>query len=412
MNLRRAFQLLRVQAARERDRLASAAVNFAPARATVVPLVSIFLVLILLSSVAGFLARAYHTEKHDRASRYFQLGQALAKKKQYEDATEQYRAALILSRDDQEYKLALASALMELGRPGEAEAHLKDLLQTYPTNGQMNLMMARLLGGSKNPGSAELYFNRAIYGFWPDGDGSRRVDARFELVDLLLRTGADRKAVGELMRMQADLPENPALEKQLGQRFLLAGAPQEAAGVFRRVARRNRGDAEAFAGLGEAEFQNENYSVARGAFAHALRLNPEDKQLRARYELADETNRLDPTLPRLRGSERYVRTRTLVQHALKEIEACIPEGKPPEDEKLAALIESAREAAKGRKRGQDYSDAAESNLALLEQQMDAAQKVCGGSYETPRALALIVARVGSAGGPNAQAPNEPGSTAQ
>jgi tetratricopeptide (TPR) repeat protein len=273
-------------------------------------------------------------------------------------------------------------------------------------------MMARLLAASKEPASAEIYFNRAIYGFWPDGDASRRVDAHFELADLFLRMGSDRKAVGELMRILADLPENPVLEKQLGHRFLTAGAPQEAAAVFRRVARRGRGDAEAFAGLGEAELRNEKYSVARAAFAYALRLNPGDKQLRARYELADETNRLDPTLPRLRASERYARTRNLVQRALKQIESCIPEDKPPEDPKLAALIESAHEAVKGRKRGQDYSDAAEANLVLFEEQMKAAESVCGPGYDPPQPLALIAARVGPSAGAGAQAVGEQGSTPQ
>jgi tetratricopeptide (TPR) repeat protein len=412
MKLRRALESLKGLAARERERLTSAAVDFAPTRTTVVPLVSLFLVLILLASVAGFLARAYHTEKHDRAARYFRYGQTLAEKGRYEEAVQQYRAALTLSRDDRGCKLALASALLQLGRPGEAEAHLKDLLQTYPTDGQMNLMMARLLAAGKDPASAEIYFNRAIYGFWPDGDSSRRVDAHFELADLFLQIGADRKAVGELMRMQADLPENPVLERQLGHRFLRAGAPREAAAVFRRVLRRNRGDAEAYAGLGEAEFQNEKYSVARTAFAYALRLNPGDKQLRKRYELADETNRLDPTLPRLRASERYVRTRTLVEQALKEIESCVPEDKAPEDPNVAALIASAREAIKGRKPGQDYSDAADANLELLEQQMSAAQSLCGPAHETPQPLALIAARVGTAAGGSAQPGSEQGSAPQ
>jgi tetratricopeptide (TPR) repeat protein len=403
MDLRRTLQSLRTLSARERTRLVSAAADFAPTRSTVVPLVSIFLVLALLASAAGFLARAYHTEKYNRAARYFKLGKGFAQQGRYQEAAEQYRAALTLSRDNRDYKLALASALVELGLPGEAQAHLKDLLQTYPTNGLMNLMMARLLSGTRELVSAETYFNRAIYGFWPDDGIGGRVEARFELVDLLLRTGADRKAIGELMRMQADLPENPALEKQLGRRFLRAGAPEEAATVFRKAARRNRADAEAFAGLGEAELKNEKYSVARAAFAHALRLTPGDKHLRAMYELADETNRLDPTLPRLRASERYARTRTLVERALKEIESCTPDNKPPEDAKIAALIESAREAVKGRPRGQDYSDAAEANLALLEQQMNAAHTVCGEDYETPQPLALILTRMaGSEQGSSAQ----------
>ena len=61
-----------------------------------------------------------------------------------------------------------------------------------------------------------------------------------------------------------------AVKKKIGQLLLSYGAPREAADVFRDVVRTDDRDADAYAGLGEAELALENYQEARDAFQKAL----------------------------------------------------------------------------------------------------------------------------------------------
>lgn len=356
----------------------------------VVPMASLFAVLLLLSSLAGIVAQAYHAERDRRGKRYFAEGQRLASQGKFAAAVVRYRAALSFSRENTECKLALASALVRLGRRGEAQAHLTDLLHADPVSGVANLLSARLVGDS-NPQEAESYLNRAIYGYWPPDQDAERTTARFALIQLLLDSGQTKKAIGEMMQAQTELPDDPAIQKRLAFLFLNSGAPSEAADLFRRIVRNDRKDAEAYRGLGEAELRNQKYTVARAAFSYASRLDPENAQLKSRYQLADDISRLDPTLPRLRAAERYARAQTLLKTAIAQVEPCVGST----DASTAALLQMAHDTVDRHRGVRDYSDAAESDLTLLSEVVGAHDRVCGPNRKLPEPLSFVMAKLKS-----------------
>jgi tetratricopeptide (TPR) repeat protein len=394
MEWRKRVFRLRNRSAEEWPAHSGAIGRFVPSRETVVPLVSLFAVLAILSTLAGVVAQAYRSQKQRRGSVYFQQGQSLSAQGQFAVAVERYRAALSFSRENPDYKLALASALVRLGRPREAQAHLTDLLHVDPTSGIVNLLMARLLESSRRD-EAEGYYNRAIYGYWPPEQEAERGNARFALIRLLLQAGENRKAVGQMMQAQAELPDDPAAQKRLGALFLQAGDSVEAANTFRRIIRAHPSDTDAYAGLGEAELRNQKYTVARAAFSYATKLDPSNRALRDRYRFADEISRLDPTVPRLMAAERFARTRTLLGRVIDEVESC-GNGSQPSDSSMVALLQMAREAVRHGRGKRDYSDAAEANLTLVEEVVNARTRVCGRGQDLSKPLAFVVAKLSAA----------------
>ena len=106
--------------------------------------------------------------------------------------------------------------------------------------------------------------------------------------------------------------------------FLLAGSPGRAADMFRQILRQehDHDDADAYAGLGEAEIAQGNYRIAETNLQMAAHLKPGDEDIRKRLELARQVLALDPMLRGLGTAERYRRTRELVQLALNDVNQC------------------------------------------------------------------------------------------
>src|ERR1022692_132279 len=101
-------------------------------------LAGVLAVLIGLGVVAGLLSYYYRTERAGRAQHFYQLGNQFLQRDLYDDAIGQYREALSISHSNQ-YRLALALALVKAGHPDEAAIYLNDLLRSDPTNAEANL---------------------------------------------------------------------------------------------------------------------------------------------------------------------------------------------------------------------------------------------------------------------------------
>lgn len=100
--------------------------------------------LALAFTFTGFLSAAYKRARENQGRRHYQIGETLRKAGNVEGAAEEYRKALLFLPDDPEYRISLSVALIELGKIEEAESHLQELLEDDPTDGQINLMMARV----------------------------------------------------------------------------------------------------------------------------------------------------------------------------------------------------------------------------------------------------------------------------
>jgi tetratricopeptide (TPR) repeat protein len=341
--------------------------------------------------LAGFLTYHYRTQRRQRAEDSFQQANELVQKGRNEEAVELYRNALSISHSS-EHRLALAMTLVEVGQLNEAAIYLNELLQADPTSGIANLGLARVTAAQGRIQEAVTNYRRAIYGAWPDKPEEKRTQARFDLVDLLSRSGAITQAVTELLALAEEASADPTVKKRAGRLLLGLDAPKEAAGVFQELLRRDPRDAEAYAGLGLAEFAREDYPSARIAFRNSLRRNPADEKIRKRLEITNEIVALDPTLRRLSSAERYRRSRGLLEGALDALDRCIAAGTQVPADSVRESSENARKLLSRRRRPRSYSDASESNILLAEELWDSRERLCGPAGENDEALSRALAR--------------------
>lgn len=347
-----------------------------PAGKPVALLAGVLAVLIAVAVLGGFLSYYYRAQRAGRADQFYRTGNALLAKDLYPEAIEQFRDALSLSQSSQ-YRLALALALVKAGHINEAAIYLKELLRGAPNSAPANLGMARIAVQQGRIEDALAYYHHAIYGAWPENARQNRVQARLELIEALGKAGERRQAQAELLALLPGMPADPALKKRAARLLLAYGMSKEAAEVFQELTLRDPQDAEAYAGLGEAEFQRADYAAAREAFERALRLNGNDTASAARLDACRQILALDPSRRGLNPAERLRRSRELLAAVLAALDAC----PSPAVEPLAAGA-----------RQQRWRDA-DSILSTAERLWTAGAQTCRSPLPPDTALSRVMARL-------------------
>jgi tetratricopeptide (TPR) repeat protein/CBS domain-containing protein len=317
--------------------------------------------------LVGFLNYYYRSERAARADGYFKAGNDLVLHDRNQEAVEQFRNALSVSPVNRDYRLALGLTLVETGRLEEASVYLEEVLRRDPTNGRANLGLARIAARQERTADAVTCYHRAIYGSWPADQVANQVQVRFELAAFLEKAGSRTQATAELLAIIGYVPHDTAAQKRVGRLLLDYGSPGQSADVFRGLLRENNRDAEAYSGLGAAEFAGEQYVSAREAFRGALRWNPSDETSQRELALCDRILELDPAVRGLGPAERYRRSAALLGSVLATVEQCLP--KASADTARQAL---ARHPARG-----SFGDAADADLSLAEELWAASRKLCG-----------------------------------
>src|SRR5208337_2997253 len=175
---------------------------------------------------------------------------------------ERIKDAIAIERGNRDYPRTLAQAQFAAGKTADAETTLTNLLQSDATDGLASLIMGRVLVKEGRFAEAVSYFHRAIYGHWNEDEAQNRLRVRFELIDLLAQRNSKEELLAELLPVQDDAPRDLKTQTRMGRLFLLAGSPARAAGVFRGILLDAPANADAYAGLGEAEFARGNYRAA------------------------------------------------------------------------------------------------------------------------------------------------------
>lgn len=273
-----------------------------------------------------FLARLDRRASDGHAADEYSEGLALLAAGHPQEAGARFGAAVAIDRENVNYALALAEAMLEEGRISEAEATLKGLLDRAENDGAVNLTMAHVMLRENRSEDAKAYFHRAIFGRWGSDSITRRTQARFELIDLLVRRGAARELLAELLPLEETSPDSTAFRRRLGQLFILAGSPARAAAIFRELLHRDPRDADAYAGLGEAALVLGNLRTARADLAEASRLRPDDARIARQLAVADTAASLDPTARDIDSHERYLRGRTLLLRTMTTLDSCAQTG--------------------------------------------------------------------------------------
>ena len=329
------------------------------------------------------LASYYHAEKHDRAGRHFAAAQQLATGGHLEEATHAYRAGLALDRDNGAAQRGLALTLLALGHHAEAATYFDELLRRDPTDGQANRGMARAVAVQSRPADAIAFYQRAIYGRWPDTMPDARTETRFELVEYL-RTHASQDTVhAELLRLKADVPpERTELRRRIARMLAGAGAGDDAVATLRESSSASPRDVALLSDLADAEIATGAWAAARRTLRRALAIDPGDA-LRTRSALVDRVLTLDPTAPRLRSSERRQRARRVLAAVVAQTDSCAGEN-------TSLLRTEGLEQLRSGRRADD--EAADAQLELASRIWDSAPGCQRPGIES-RALSEVLRRV-------------------
>ncbi len=355
--------------------------------------------ILLLFTLDTYLARRELSESLVEAKRSYDAGLQLMKQGQYDRAAEQFRAALVVARENPEYQLSLAEALIDGGRLPEAESDLADVLAHDGTAGAPNLAMARVLTKEGRIQEALSFYHRAIYGQWKENALAHRVAVRFELIDLLVERHQTEGLLAELLPLQEEAPNDLATREKLASLFTAAGSPTRGADLFREVLKSDPKDATAYAGLGDAEFARGNYRTALQYYETALRLHPDDDRARRRAEVCNQVLELDPTQRALSTEEQYRRSVKLLGLVVDDVRQCLgarlsgnaSSGLAPA---LRETLQNAGEALKQRVPSARQHAVLESNLDFLDKLWQARKTECkGDAAPIEETLSLVLNRL-------------------
>ena len=173
--------------------------------------------------------------------------------------------------------------------------------------------------------------------------------------------------------------------------FLQAGSPARAADVFRGILHDAPANADAYAGLGEAEFARGNYRAAQQDFQAALRLAPNTRPQSNGSTLCNELLMLDPTMRGLGPMERFRRSRQAGRADGGRNQSMHRSQSSPDIAGIARQggerAESSREPASAK------AEVSESNLDLAEQLWQVRKKECKSPLAVDTPLALVQARL-------------------
>jgi tetratricopeptide (TPR) repeat protein len=259
--------------------------------------------LLFILGVTG-LSKAYQAQRQALGSRWFTRGVADLNAKNFDAAVKEFRAALLYARDDYNYQLNLAEALIGAQQTGQASAYLLNLWDREPENGQVNLELARIAAQKGQTTGAVRYFNNAVYAAWPPDQETQRREARLELIGLLLRTNAKTQAQAELIALAENVGDDPAEQARIGDLFMRAGDYQNALDAYRLSLKYERHDAAALKGAGDAAFELGQYAVAEHYLEMAVLEDPKDTPAAERLKTAEMVVRMDPFRDQISSAER------------------------------------------------------------------------------------------------------------
>jgi tetratricopeptide (TPR) repeat protein len=250
------------------------------------------------------ISRAYHAQRDSLGDRWFRRGVADLKARRYDSAVTEFRSALLYSRDNYDYQLNLAEALIGLGRTTEAYSYLLNLWDRQPENGVVNLELARIAAQRGQTEQAQRYYHNAIYATWPSDQEGKRRETRLELIEFLLSINAKAQAQAELIALEENLGEDPSQQERVGDLFLRAQDYEHALAAHRLSLKSDRHNEGALAGAGWAAFQLGRYPLAERYLQAAVAGNPSDTQSTDRLKTTQLVLRMDPFRRQISVAER------------------------------------------------------------------------------------------------------------
>ncbi|MGA8027991.1 MAG: tetratricopeptide repeat protein [Bryobacteraceae bacterium] len=355
---------------------------------------TIALVIAGLATFDKFLASAQEAAVEQLARRSYLDGLVERRAGKTNEAVEAFRKAHALERGNTEYELELTDALIAAGKRDQADLLMRELLDEEPNDGRANLLAAHLMIAEERIAEAESYYHRAIYGEWPSDAIAHQIAVRMELADFLAGKGKQQELLAELLPLQEQTRNTPALERPIAQLFLAAGSPSRAVDEYWALIKQNPKDAAAHVGLGEAELQRGEYRAAHEAFADAATQKPDDDSIRHKLQLSSTLMALDPTPRKLTSMEKYQRSLRILDRTRSDLEECIASHPALDSEATEELLISANNVLTGTIPASVTNETAENVLGLAEKAWQTRLKACGASISpNEEPLRLIFQRL-------------------
>jgi tetratricopeptide (TPR) repeat protein len=359
-------------------------------------------------AVAGFflvgrLVNRFSEQQKALARHLYAQGDADLRGGHPDRAIEEFRAALLYSRDNFSYQLSLARALRDTGRTAEAESYLVSLWERSPQDAAVNLALGRLAARQNQVDKAIQYYHNAIYGVWASDADASRLNAWFELVEFLLRENARPQAQAELITLGAELPRDPELHLRAAALWVRAQDFEHALAEYEHVLQLRHNDPAALFGAGESAFNLGHYRTAERYLQSAAKENPHDGEAGRLLEISNLVIESDPFTERISARERERRIRTAFAQAGRRLDECaglqlnagaLAAPVQPSSYDLASLKTqwmAMKQKVNRSRSDSDLLDAAMDMAFQIEQQTAG---VCGPPSGTDQALLLLSQNVG------------------
>lgn len=250
------------------------------------------------------LSQVYHAQRQALGNRWFNRGVADLNSNSFAAAVTDFRTALLYSRDDYPYQLNLAEALIGMKHTGEASAYLLNLWDREPEDGLVNLELARIAAQQRQTKEAVRYYHDAVYAVWPGEHDWKRRDARFELIELLLKIGDKAQAQAELIALSENVGEDPTQQERIGDLFLRAEDYDHALAAYRVSLRSDKHNEADLAGAGYAAFQLGQYPLAQHYLEAAVAYDLHDSQSAERLKMTEMVLQMNPFRRQISAEER------------------------------------------------------------------------------------------------------------
>jgi len=345
--------------------------------------------------LVGGLSHVYHAQQEALGNRWFNRGVADLSVGRFDSAVREFRAALLYARDDYDYQLNLAEALIGAKRIPEAYSYLLTLWEQQPENGLVNLELGRITAQRGETEQALRYYHNAIYAAWTGDQEKERQNARLELIEFLLRNNADAQAQSELIALAANLPDDPLQRASIGSLFLRTQDYDHALAEFRSSLRAAPHNAPALAGAGEAAFHLGRYSLAQHYLQAVVSQNPGDTQSAQRLKTTELVLRMDPFRRPISAAQRARIVLEAYDAAGRRIQSCTTPASARASPQQAGREPGLREnwqsmkpevTARALRRDPDLVEDVMDLVFRIERQAGA---MCGPPTETDTALLLI-----------------------
>lgn len=254
----------------------------------------LILITVAFSALTHLYSEAYNRRRNALGVEWLERGKLELKNNRSSAAVEDFRTALLYNPQNPDYGMHLADALAQAGRTDQAFNYYLGLWQKTPTNGPVNLELARLSERRGDSKDAERYFNGAIFADWPENAEASRRAASLDLIDFYLKNGDSGHAESQLIILSDNLPEDPQLHNHVGVLFSRVGDDRRALAQFNSAIHLDPNNPQALLGAAEASFRLGDYHAAQSYINRFLHLDESNATGRRLLEVIQSVFLLSP----------------------------------------------------------------------------------------------------------------------